>query len=282
MSYPVKLTDIRNDQPHPLMLIAGPCVLESEALAFQIAETIKTIVEKHDLFFVFKASFDKANRTAGTSTRGPGIDEGLEILARIRDELNVPVTTDVHDISQVDTVSAVVDMIQIPAFLCRQTDLLLAAGNSGKSVNVKKGQFMAPEDMDYAVAKVKQGGGQNVFLTERGASFGYRNLVVDIRSLPIMRNSAPVIFDGTHSVQMPGGAGGKTGGKREMVPVLVRSALAAGVDGLFLEVHPDPDSSPSDGPNMITPETLSAHLPQWLELYKLAGETPATNSGDVA
>ncbi|HEX04646.1 MAG TPA: 3-deoxy-8-phosphooctulonate synthase, partial [Bacteroidetes bacterium] len=263
------IREINPSNPHPLLLIAGPCVLQTEDLALRIAETIRTIADKHNVRFIFKASFDKANRTSGLSKRGPGLDEGLEILRKVRDTVGVPVITDVHDTLQIHAAGDVVDMLQIPAFLCRQTDLLMEAGKTGRTVNVKKGQFMAPEDMIYAVDKVKQGGGKTVFLTERGASFGYRNLVVDMRSLSIMREFAPVIFDGTHSVQMPGGDGGKTGGNREMVPLLVRSALAAGIDGLFLEVHPDPDSSPSDGPNMILPKTLEAHLPQWVELYNI-------------
>ncbi len=282
MNSSLHLNSIQPGDPHPLLFIAGPCVLESESLALEIAETIKRIVDPHDIIFVFKASFDKANRTSAGSLRGLGMHEGLTILSRIQEQIGVPVITDVHESSQVPDVAEVVDMLQIPAFLCRQTDLLMEAGKTGKPVNVKKGQFMAPEDMSFAVAKVKQSGESHVFLTERGSSFGYRNLVVDMRSLPIMRRAAPVIFDGTHSVQMPGGAGGTTSGNREMVPFLVRSALATGVDGLFLEVHPNPDSSPSDGPNMITPETLSEHLSQWLDLYRVATETPANLTGDTA
>ncbi len=275
---PLDFTTIRTDQPHPMLLIAGPCVLENEPLTLRIAETIRELTERYQIPYVFKASFDKANRTSGGSKRGPGMAEGLAMLAKVREEFGLPVTTDVHDVQQVADVAATVDLLQIPAFLCRQTDLLIAAGASGKPVNVKKGQFMAPEDMQYAVDKVKLGGGEVVFLTERGTSFGYRNLVVDMRSLPIMRQSAPVIFDGTHSVQMPGGAGGKTGGKREMVPYLVRAALAAGIDGLFLEVHPDPDSSPSDGPNMITPATLESNLSQWLDLYQIGSSAAASSN----
>jgi len=258
------VTFVRGEKP---LLIAGPCVLQSRDIAFRIAEELKEITNKHDLPFVFKSSFDKANRTSSKSQRGPGIDAGLEILNEIKTQLNLPVITDVHECTQVKKCSEVVDMIQVPAFLCRQTDLLIECGRSGKTTNVKKGQFLAPEDMKYAIDKVKDGGDVDVFLTERGTSFGYRDLVVDLRSLEIMRQYAPVIFDGTHAVQSPGGAGGKTGGNRELVPLLVRGALAAGIDGLFLEVHFDPDSSPSDGPNMIYPETLKKHLPMWLDIY---------------
>lgn len=254
---------------HPL-LIAGPCVLQTRDLALQIAETISSICQPYNLPYVFKASFDKANRTSGGSKRGPGMDEGLRILEEVKTAFGLPVVTDVHEREQVRAAAEVVDVLQIPAFLCRQTDLLVEAGKTGKTVNVKKGQFLAPEDMRFAIEKVHLGGEVPVLLTERGATFGYRDLVVDMRSLAIMRQHAPVIFDGTHAVQSPGGAGGKTGGNRDWVPLLVRAALAAGVDGLFLEVHPDPDSSPSDGPNMITPDTLKKHLPQWLELHAIA------------
>ncbi|MCB2199403.1 3-deoxy-8-phosphooctulonate synthase [bacterium] len=254
---------------HPL-LIAGPCVLQTRDLALQIAETIASICRPYNVPYIFKASFDKANRTSGGSKRGPGLDEGLRILEDVKTTVGVPVVTDVHEREQVKAAAEVVDVLQIPAFLCRQTDLLIEAGRTGKTVNVKKGQFLAPEDMRFAIEKVKLGGDVPVLLTERGATFGYRDLVVDMRSLAIMRRHAPVIFDGTHAVQSPGGAGGKSGGNRDWVPLLVRAAVAAGVDGLFLEVHPDPDSSPSDGPNMITPEILEENLPQWLELHSIA------------
>ncbi|MBS1261642.1 MAG: 2-dehydro-3-deoxyphosphooctonate aldolase [Calditrichaeota bacterium] len=266
-------------RPHPLLLIAGPCVLENESLALRIADRLAEIARAHRIPFLFKASFDKANRTSGDSPRGPGLERGLEMLRRVRDELELPVTTDVHETSQIAPVAAVADLLQIPAFLCRQTDLLAAAGASGKPVNVKKGQFVAPEDMRYAVDKVRAGGGKTVLLTERGASFGYRNLVVDMRSLAIMRGFAPVVFDGTHSVQMPGGAGGASGGDRRWVPLLVRAAVAAGVDALFLEAHPDPDSSPSDAANMITPAMLEHHLPHWLALHEITSDLLAS-TGD--
>ncbi len=261
------------DRQSPPLLIAGPCVLQSEELALRIAETVREICSRHKLPYVFKASFDKANRTSGVSGRGPGMEEGLAILEKVRREVEVPVITDVHESSQVEATSQVVDLLQIPAFLCRQTDLLNAAGRSGKPVNVKKGQFMAPEDMKYAVEKVRQGGEVPVLLTERGTTHGYRDLVVDMRSLAIMRGFAPVVFDGTHSVQSPGGAGGATGGNRDWVPLLVRAAVAVGVDGLFLEVHPEPETSPSDAANMITPEELARHLPLWLDLHQRSRET---------
>jgi 2-dehydro-3-deoxyphosphooctonate aldolase (KDO 8-P synthase) len=250
----------------PLLLIAGPCVLETRDLALAIAETVKGICSRYKMPYIFKASFDKANRTSGGSHRGPGLEEGLRMLEDVRREVDIPVLTDVHERTQVPAVAEVVDMLQVPAFLCGQTDLLKACGASGKPVNVKKGQFLAAEDMAFAVEKVKSGGDVPVTLTERGSTFGYRDLVVDLRSLVTMRRFAPVIFDGTHAVQSPGGEGGRTGGNRKWVPMLVRGAVAAGVDGLFLEVHPDPESSPSDGPNMITPEILEQHLPLWLEL----------------
>jgi len=259
--------NITLDRQGPPLLIAGPCVLETRDMAVEIAETVHALCDKHGVPYIFKASFDKANRTSGTSRRGPGMDEGLRILEEVRKITGTPVITDVHESVQVPLVAQVVDMIQVPAFLCRQTDLLVACGASGKPVNVKKGQFLAPDDMKYAIEKIHLGGDVPVTLTERGTSYGYRDLVVDLRSLVLMRRYAPVIFDGTHAVQSPGGEGGSTGGNREMVPLLVRGAVAAGVDGLFLEVHPDPDSSPSDGPNMITPETLAKHLPIWLELH---------------
>jgi 2-dehydro-3-deoxyphosphooctonate aldolase (KDO 8-P synthase) len=248
---PVEVNDtikVGGDTP---LLIAGPCVIESLALCREVASAMQLISRKTGYHFIFKASFDKANRTAGGSFRGEGIDEGLKILQQIKDEFNLPVLTDIHLPEQAAIAAGVVDMLQIPAFLCRQTDLLIAAGKTGVAVNVKKGQFMAPEDMAYAVEKVASTGNNNVLLTERGASFGYHNLVVDMRSLPIMRQYAPVIFDVTHSVQMPGGAGGKSGGKREFAPYLAKAAAAVGVDGFFIETHPNPEVALSDGPNMI-------------------------------
>lgn len=250
-SNPVRVSSsITVDQDHPL-LIAGPCVIESRDLCMEIAEVMMGVAARTGFQYVFKASFDKANRTAGGSFRGDGMEAGLRILQEIKERFGVAIVTDIHLPEQAAPVAEVADVLQIPAFLCRQTDLLLAAGATGRAVNVKKGQFMAPEDMAYAVEKVASSGNSNTLLTERGASFGYHNLVVDMRSLPIMRQFAPVIFDVTHSVQMPGGAGGKSGGKREFAPYLAKAAAAVGVDGFFIETHPDPDKALSDGPNMI-------------------------------
>ncbi len=238
----------------PLALIAGPCVIEGEEFAMRHAERLRAIAARHGLPLIFKSSFDKANRTSGKSYRGPGIDEGLRILARVKRELSLPVLTDVHDERQVAPAAAVVDVLQIPAFLCRQTDLLLAAGASGCAVNVKKGQFLAPAEMKNAVAKLAEGGCSNVLITERGSSFGYNNLVVDMRGLVEMRAFAPVCFDATHSVQRPGaGAGGTTtGGDRTLAPPLARAACAVGIDALFCEVHESPETAKSDGPNSLT------------------------------
>ncbi len=234
----------------PLLLMAGPCVLESEEIAWQVAGEMQRICRDLGITYVFKASFDKANRTSLDSFRGPGIEKGLRLLGRIRKEIGVPVVSDVHDITQMEAAAEVLDIIQIPAFLCRQTDLLVAAAHTGKVVNVKKGQFVSPWDMKYAVEKVKGAGNNRILLTERGASFGYNNLVVDMRSFPVMRSlDCPVVFDATHSVQLPGGAGGSSGGQREFIPSLARAAMATGIDGLFMEVHPDPDTAKCDGPN---------------------------------
>jgi 2-dehydro-3-deoxyphosphooctonate aldolase (KDO 8-P synthase) len=234
-----------------LVLIAGPCAVESLEICMQTAAALKALSERLGIGYIFKSSFDKANRTSEHSFRSIGFDEALEILAKVRHEVGVPILTDVHESIQVNATAQVADALQIPAFLCRQTDLLLAAGHSGRAVNIKKGQFMAPEDMGYAVEKVQSTSNKNVFLTERGSTYGYHNLVVDIRSLPIMRQFAPVVFDVTHSVQMPGGLGGVSGGQREFAPYLARAAAAAGVDGFFIETHPDPQKALSDGPNMI-------------------------------
>lgn len=236
----------------PLLLIGGPCALESEDMAREVAETMLAICGRLGISYVFKASFDKANRTSLSSYRGPGIEEGLTTLAKIRHDLQVPVISDIHDISQVVDAAEVLDIIQIPAFLCRQTDLLTAAARTGKVINVKKGQFVSPWDMENVVDKMRSVGGKKIMLVERGASFGYNNLVVDIRSLPIMRSlGCPVIFDATHSVQLPGGSGGVSGGQREFIEPLAKAATAAGIDGLFMEIHPDPDKALCDGPNSI-------------------------------
>jgi len=240
----------------PFFLIAGPCVIESEALQMRTAERLKAITDRLGILLFFKSSFDKANRSSGTSYRGPGMDEGLKILAKVRAEVGVPVLTDVHDIPQIAPVAEVVDMLQTPAFLARQTDFITAVASAGRPVNIKKGQFMAPHDMvnvvDKARAASKASGddGDNILVCERGASFGYNNLVSDMRSLAIMRETGcPVVFDATHSVQLPGGQGTSSGGQREHVPVLARAAVAAGVSGLFMETHPDPANAKSDGPN---------------------------------
>lgn len=234
-----------------MVLFAGPCAAESYDLCMETGSQVKEICKKLNIDYVFKSSFDKANRTSAGSYRGPSREGGLEILARVKKDLRVPVVTDVHESYQCEEVATVADVLQIPAFLCRQTDLLKAAARTGKAVKIKKGQFMAPEDMKYALEKVREEGNPNVFLTERGASFGYHTLVVDMRSLPVMRQYSPVIFDVTHSVQQPGGKGGSSGGQREFAPFLARAAAAAGVDGFFIETHPNPSKALSDGPNMI-------------------------------
>lgn len=242
------------------LLIAGPCVAESEDLCLHIARHLQALCAEIGFQFVFKASFDKANRTSGTSFRGAGMEAGLAILAAVKRETGAALTTDIHLPSQAGRVAEVVDLLQIPAFLCRQTDLLLAAAQTGKPVNVKKGQFMAPEDMAFAVEKIQAAGNPGAVLTERGSSFGYHNLVVDMRALPIMRQFAPVLFDVTHSVQMPGSEKGKSGGNREFAPFLAKAAAAAGVDGFFIETHPDPGKALSDGPNMIPLDAMEEFL----------------------
>nr|WP_141740203.1 3-deoxy-8-phosphooctulonate synthase [Bosea sp. BIWAKO-01] len=237
----------------PLALIAGPCQMESREHALEIALALKEIAERLEIGLVFKTSFDKANRTSVKGQRGMGLEAALPVFAEIRERTGLPVLTDVHEAAQCAAVAEVVDVLQIPAFLCRQTDLLVAAAQTGRVVNVKKGQFLAPWDMVNVAAKVTESGNPNVMVTERGASFGYNTLVTDMRALPIMAEGigAPVIFDATHSVQQPGGKGASTGGQREFVPVLSRAAVAVGVAGLFIETHPDPDNAPSDGPNMV-------------------------------
>ena len=247
----VTITDTIELGGDKLVLFAGPCAAESYDICMETGTEVKRICETLGISYVFKASFDKANRTSAGSYRGPSMDGGLDILSRVKKDLQVPVVTDVHESYQCDEVAAVADVLQIPAFLCRQTDLLITAAKTGKAVKVKKGQFMAPEDMKYAVDKVREAGNPNVFLTERGASFGYHNLVVDMRSLPIMRQYTPVVFDVTHSIQQPGGLGGKSGGQREFAPYLTRAAVAVGVDGFFIETHPNPAKALSDGPNMV-------------------------------
>ena len=243
-----------------LFLIAGPCVIESEAHARKIADAIQRITSDLGVPYIFKASYDKANRTSVKSFRGPGLKEGAAILRRIAESTGLPVLTDVHEPSHCEIAAEGADVLQIPAFLCRQTDLLIAAAKTGRAVNVKKGQFVAPQDMKHAVEKVTESGNSRVFLTERGTTFGYNNLVVDMRSLAIMRNFAPVVFDGTHSVQTPSAANGVSGGQPEFIPLLARAAVAAGVDGVFLEVHDNPAEAKSDGANALDLKHLNGVL----------------------
>lgn len=257
-----------------LFLIAGPCVIESEEHALKMAETIAGVARALYIPYIFKASYDKANRTSASSFRGPGIDEGTRILRKVREQVGVPVLTDVHDAHDVAKVADAVDVLQIPAFLCRQTDLLVAAAKTGKTVNVKKGQFVAPQDMRHAVNKVREAGNDKVCLTERGSSFGYNNLVVDMRSLPMMREFAPVIFDATHSVQLPSGSNGVSGGQPQFIPVLSRAAIAAGVDGIFMEVHDNPAEAKSDGANALNLMNLRDVLSQLLAVHKAANAEP--------
>lgn len=252
-----------------MVLFAGPCAAESFDICMETGTKVKAICAELGIDYVFKASYDKANRTSSGSYRGPSMDMGLEILSMVKNALKVPVVTDVHESHQCDEVAAVVDVLQIPAFLCRQTDLLVAAAKTGKPVKVKKGQFMAPEDMKYAVDKVRGEGNKNVFLTERGSSFGYHNLVVDMRSLPIMRSYTPVVFDVTHSIQRPGGLGGKSGGDRQFAPYLAKAAAAAGVDGFFIETHPNPEKALSDGPNMVPLYEMEDFLKEILRFWNL-------------
>ena len=253
------------------LIIAGPCVLEDLYTALTIASFVKELCQKHGFSYIFKASFDKANRTSFYSYRGPGLEKGLEMLSEVKSKVGVPVTTDVHETWQVEPVSQVADVIQIPAFLCRQTDLLVASGKTGRIVNIKKGQFMAPWDMKYAVEKARVGTPKEVWLTERGATFGYRNLVVDFRSLLIMKEYADrVIFDATHSVQLPGGGEGRSGGERQFVAPLARAAVAVGVSGLFFEVHPEPDKALCDGPNSLALKDLPELFSQIADLLAVA------------
>jgi 2-dehydro-3-deoxyphosphooctonate aldolase (KDO 8-P synthase) len=255
-----------------LFLIAGPCVIESEEHALKMAQAIAAIAREKKLPYIFKASYDKANRTSMRSFRGPGLEVGVRILRKVREAVNVPVLTDVHEAADVPRVAEAVDVIQIPAFLCRQTDLLVAAGKSGCAVNIKKGQFVSPWDMRHAVEKVREAGGERVFLTERGSSFGYNNLVVDMRSLAIMRKFAPVVFDATHSVQLPSASEGNgvaaSGGQPEYIPLLARAAVAAGVDGVFLEVHDNPAQAKSDGANALDLKLLPEVLDQLSVIHK--------------
>jgi len=255
------------------LLIAGPCVLESAELAREVAAALKEITERLGISFVFKSSFDKANRTSLDSYRGPGMEEGLKILGNIRQDYNVPVISDIHEVQQVKVVSEVLDVLQIPAFLCRQTDLLVAAAQSRKTINLKKGQFVSPWDMENAVNKIRASGNKNLMLCERGFALGYNNLVVDMRSLPVMRSlGCPVIFDATHSVQLPGGAGGSSGGQREFIPPLARAAVAAGLEGIFMEVHPQPEKALCDGPNSMPLDRVESLLKMLLKIHAVVSE----------
>ncbi len=268
----VTVREARFGNALPLSLIAGPCQMESRAHALEMASALKEIATKLSIGLVYKTSFDKANRTSGRSARGLGLDQALPVFAEIRDTLGLPVLTDVHEAEQCSRAATVVDVLQIPAFLCRQTDLLVAAAKTGKTVNVKKGQFLAPWDMKNVVAKITGAGNRNVLVTERGASFGYNTLVSDMRSLPIMARDtgAPVIFDATHSVQQPGGQGTVSGGEREFVPVLSRAAVAVGVAGVFIETHQDPDKAPSDGPNMVPLDQMESLVARLMAFDRLA------------
>ena len=266
----VKCGKLNISNTKPFTLIAGPCQLENENHAINVAKQLKEITEKLKIGFIYKTSFDKANRTSLSGKRGAGLEKSLPVFDKIRKSLNIPVLTDVHTIDHCKVVSKHVDIIQIPAFLCRQTDLLIAAAKTGKIVNVKKGQFLAPWDMVNVIKKIEESGNNNILVTERGASFGYNSLVSDMRSIPIMAKSGyPVVFDATHSVQQPGGMGDKSGGQREFVEHLARAAVAVGVAAVFIETHPDPDNAPSDGPNMIPLSKMSNLLKQLVEIDNL-------------
>ena len=266
----VKCGKLNISNSGPFTLIAGPCQLENEKHAMDIARKLKEITQKLNIGLIYKTSFDKANRTSIKSKRGAGLEKSLPVFDKIKKDLGIPVLTDVHTIEQCEIVSKHVDVLQIPAFLCRQTDLLVAAAKTGKIINVKKGQFLAPWDMENVTKKIEETGNRNILVTERGASFGYNTLVSDMRSLPIMaKNGYPVVFDATHSVQQPGGMGDKTGGQREFVEYLARAAIAVGVAAVFMETHPDPDNAPSDGPNMVPLSTMPNLLKQLVEIDRL-------------
>ena len=267
---PAQLWRVLNDRRR-LFMLAGPCVIESEALCLEVARHLKRLTTRLGIPLVFKASFDKANRSSGSSFRGPGLEEGLAILDRVRTRVDVPVVTDIHTGAQATSAAAVVDILQIPAFLCRQTDLIHAAVATGRVVNIKKGQFLAPGDMGNVVAKAREGGGKRILVTERGTTFGYHNLVTDFRSIPILaRTGCPVVFDATHSVQLPGGGGTVSGGQREYAPLLARCAVTAGANGLFIETHPEPDRAASDGPNMIPLDGMGRLLRELSDLHRLS------------
>jgi 2-dehydro-3-deoxyphosphooctonate aldolase (KDO 8-P synthase) len=266
----VHIDNLRIGQGMPLAIIAGPCVIETPETTYEIAATLKRLTDQLGLPLIFKASFDKANRTSIDAYRGPGLEKGLQILARIKAELGIPLLSDVHDIRQVERAAQVLDVLQIPAFLCRQTDFILEVAHTGKVVNIKKGQFLAPWDVANIVEKIASTGNRRILLTERGAMFGYNNLVVDMRSIPIMRATGyPVVFDATHSVQLPGGAGKSSGGQRQYAPVLARAAAAAGADAIFMEVHPDPDRALCDGPNSLPTADLEPLLAQLKAIHQI-------------
>lgn len=261
MQTTVHIGNIDVGQGNPLAVIAGPCVIEDFDTTYRTAAFLKQLTQKLQVPFIFKASFDKANRTAIDAYRGPGISEGLEILSKIKADLDVPLLSDVHEIDQIEKAAQVLDVLQVPAFLCRQTDFILAVGRCGKPVNIKKGQFLAPWDVGNIIEKLHSAGNRQILLTERGAMFGYNNLVVDFRSIPIMQSTGyPVIFDATHSVQLPGGAGTHSGGQRQYAPVLARAAVAAGADAVFMEIHPDPDRALCDGPNSLPTDAVERLL----------------------
>lgn len=263
----MKLCDFEVGLDKPLFLIAGPCVIESEAMAMETSSRLKEITSKLGIPFIYKSSFDKANRSSGSSFRGPGLEQGLRILQKVKDELGVPVLTDVHEDTPINEVASVVDVLQTPAFLCRQTNFIIKVAAAGKPVNIKKGQFLAPGDMKNVIDKARSTGNEAIMACERGVSFGYNNLVSDMRSLAIMRESeCPVVFDGTHSVQLPGGQGSSSGGQREFVPVLSRAAVAAGISGLFMETHPDPANALSDGPNAWPLQKMESLLDVLMEI----------------
>ncbi len=267
----MKIDDINIGTGHPLLIISGPCVIENYDITYKIAAFLKDLTDRLGVNFIFKASFDKANRTSIDAFRGPGIDAGLEMLARIKSEVGVKVLSDVHRIRDIAQAAEVLDIIQVPAFLCRQTDFIIEISRTGRPLNIKKGQFLAPMDMTNVVDKVKSTGNTNILLTERGAMFGYNNLVVDFRGIKIMQQTGcPVIFDATHSVQLPGGAGNSSGGQREFAPVLAKAAVATGVDGVFMEVHPDPDNALCDGPNSLRLDSLEALFTQLVRIREIA------------
>jgi 2-dehydro-3-deoxyphosphooctonate aldolase (KDO 8-P synthase) len=275
----MKLCGFNVGLDQPFFLIAGPCVIESQQLQLDTAGRLQEITTELGIPFIFKSSFDKANRTSATSFRGPGIEEGLKVLAEVKRQLGVPVLTDVHEYTPMDEVAAVVDVLQTPAFLCRQTDFIQNVARAGKPVNIKKGQFLSPWEMKHVAAKAKATGNEQIMVCERGASFGYNNLVSDMRSLSVMRDTGcPVVFDATHSVQLPGGMDGKSGGQREFVPVLSRAAVAAGVAGLFMETHPDPDKALSDGPNAWPLPKMRALLETLVELDRVVKRHPFLES----